>query len=136
MLGPRHPAGVSKQSKELRLLIIFLLFIVAPISLLFADGACTTSAQCNGHGSCLTAAAACRCDVGWLGAQCDIGSTLDMPVHAVSIEGREGQQLLQEWQLNATQSIPAAQRSVRIRWTVNIVTWFGAILEVGWDGMT
>ncbi len=115
----------------MQLLMLLLLALCLP----YALAACSSDGECNSGsaaGVCLPTSV-CRCDVGWLGANCSIGSTSASPVFVAHLEGLLGQRILHEWRITADGT---GASHMQVRWTVNRDTWFGVIIQPGYDGMT
>ena len=133
---PQLRAAPAQHARLHLLLALLLAALLLPSA---AQGACTTDAECSGgeeRGSCLPTGA-CRCALGWLGADCSIGSTAAQPVHVARFDGLLGQKIVQEWRVyqNTSAVDPRVNASwMHVRWTVNVDSWWGVIIEPGVDG--
>ena len=110
-------------------LLLLLLFValLALSALPSAAAACASAADCSARGVCLPTAV-CQCPAGWLGAQCEFGSTAAEPIFVAQLSGLLGQRIVQEWRiLPADAASGSPSRRLHLRWTVNTDTWFGGV---------
>ena len=121
---------VSAIAVPLLLLLLVALLALSTPPLLFvsaAAGPCASASDCSARGVCL-ASAVCQCPAGWLGAQCEFGSTGAEPIFVARLSGLLGQRIVQEWRiLPADAASGSESRRLHLRWTVNTDTWFGGV---------
>jgi len=111
------------------LLLLGALLALSTLPSAFVSAAITTCASasdCSARGVCL-ASAVCQCPAGWLGAQCEFGSTAAEPIFVARLSGLLGQRIVQEWRILPPDATSRASRRLHLRWSVNTDTWFGGV---------